>query len=199
MSVAYGGIKKMNITENAIVAVIGTGCIAMSAVVLSKCLGAKKVFVIGRNAQKLKVAKRLGAEIINIKECNAVEKIQELTGGNGADFVLECSGAFGTFVQSAEIAAFRGVVALIGFYENKENEVNVDLIVSKALTMFGVMGEMDIMSGALRILEEHKPDLMPIITDELPFDDCIKGFTRKNYPNAVKIAVKICNEGDFVV
>ena len=122
---------------------------------------------------------------------------EPLTGGKGADFVLECSGAFGTFVQSAEIAAFRGVVALIGFYENKENDVNIDLIVSKALTMFGVMGEMDNMSGALRILEEHKPDLMPIITDELPFDDCIKGFTRKNYPNSVKIAVKICNEEDL--
>ena len=75
--------------------------------------------------------------------------------------------------------------------DNKENDVNVDTIVSKALTMYGVMGEMDIMAGALKILEEHKPDLTPIITDELPFDDCIKGFTRTNYPNAIKIAVKI--------
>ena len=194
MSVAYGGIKRMNITEKSTVAIIGTGCIAMSALVLAKCLGAKKVFVIGRNSEKLKVAKKLGADVINIKECDAVAKIRELTEEKGADFVLECSGASGTFVQSTEIAAFRGVVALIGFYENREKDVNVDLMVSKALTMFGVMGEMDNMSRVLKILAEHKPDLLPIITDELPFDNCIKGFSRKNYPNSVKIAVKISEE-----
>ena len=43
----------------------------------------------------------------------------------------------------------------------------------------------------MNILAEHKPNLLPIITDELDFEDCIVGFTRKNYPDAVKIAVKI--------
>lgn len=194
LSVAYGGIKRMKITDKSVVAIIGTGCIGMSAVVLAKCLGAKMVVMIGKSPKKLEAAKALGAEIINIKECNAVEKINEMTNGNGADFVLECSGAPGTYKQAIEIAAFWGVIALIGFYDNKENDVNIDSIVSKALTMFGVMGEMDNMVGTLKILEEHKPDLLPIITDELPFDDCIKGFTRKNYPDAVKIAVKICEE-----
>ena len=83
------------------------------------------------------------------------------------------------------------VIKLIGFYANYENAVNVDAIVSKALHLFGVMGEMDNMVGALRILAQHKPDLLPIITDELPFDDCLPGFVRKNYPDAVKIAVRI--------
>ncbi len=194
LSVAYGGIKRMNITDKSVVAVIGTGCIGMSAVVLAKCLGAKKILMIGRSTKKLEVAKKLGAEVINIKECDAVKKVMELTDGNGADFVLECSGAKETFKQAIDMAAFRAVIALIGFYESRENNVNIDAIVSKALHLFGVMGEMDMMSGALKILEKHKPDLLPIITDELPFDDCIKGFTRKNYPDAVKITVKICEE-----
>jgi L-iditol 2-dehydrogenase len=115
----------------------------------------------------------------------------KLTNGAGADCVLECSGAPETFKQAIDLAAFRATVALIGFYANYENDVNVDAIVSKALHLFGVMGEMDNMVGALRILEQHKPDMLPIITDELPFDDCLDGFVRKNYPNAVKIAVKI--------
>ena len=194
LSVAYGGIKRMNITEDSVVAVIGTGCIGMSAVVLAKCLGAKRVIMIGRSPEKLEVAKKLGAEIINIKECNVVDTINNITDGKGADFVLECSGAIGTYKQAIEIASFWGTVALIGFYDNKENDVNIDSIVSKALTMFGVMGEMDNMTGALAVLEKYKPDLTPIITDELAFDDCIKGFTRKNYPETVKITVRICEE-----
>lgn len=192
LSVAYAGIKRMKIDENSTVAVIGSGCIGMSAVVLAKCLGAKKVFMIAKNPAKLAVAAALGAEIINIHEADAVKTIYDATDGKGADYVLECSGAAGTYQQAIEMAAFRGVIALIGFYESRENDVNIDSIVSKALHMFGVMGEMENMVGALKLLEEHKPDLLPIITDELSFDDCIRGFTRKNYPNAVKIVVKIC-------
>ena len=194
LKAASGGIKRMQITQDSVVVVIGTGCIGMSAAVLAKCLGAKKVIVLGKNAEKLKVTKSLGVDVINVRECDAVQKIKELTDGKGADYVLECSGAKGTYKQAIDMTAFRGTIALIGFYENRENEVNIDAIVSKALNMFGVMGEMGNMSGALKILKEHKPDLLPIITDELPFDDCIRGFTRKNYPNAVKIAVKICEE-----
>jgi L-iditol 2-dehydrogenase len=194
LSVAFGGIKHMNITPNSTVAVIGTGCIGMAAVVLAKCLGARTVWMIGRNESKLEAARALGAEIVNIKECDAVQTILGLTGGKGADFVLECSGAKETFKQAVDLAAFRATVALIGFYEHRENDVNVDTMVAKALTLIGVMGEMGNMAGALNILAEHKPDLLPIITDELNFDDCVVGFTRKNYPNAVKIAVKIGGE-----
>jgi L-iditol 2-dehydrogenase len=192
LSVAYGGIKRMNITPDSTVAVIGTGCIGMAAVVLAKCLGAGKVVMIGRNEKKLAAARALGALTINVRECDACEALMKLTNGEGANCVLECSGAPETFKQAIDLAAFRANVALIGFYANYENDVNVDAIVSKALHLFGVMGEMDNMVGALRILEQHKPDLLPIITDELPFDDCLDGFIRKNYPDAVKIAVKIC-------
>ena len=191
LSVAYGGIKHMNITSASTVAVIGTGCIGMAAVVLAKCMGAKTVWMIGRNDQKLATARALGADIINIKERDAVKTVLEATDGCGADFVLECSGARETFKQAIDLAAFRATVALIGFYEHRENDVNVDTIVAKALTLIGVMGETGNMAGALNILAQHKPDLLPIITNELAFDDCIVGFTRKNYPDAVKIAVKI--------
>jgi len=194
LSVAYGGIKRMNITEKSVIAVIGTGCIGMAAVVLAKCCGAKEVIMIGKNPKKLEVAKALGASVINTRECDPTDMVYKITNGKGADFVLECSGAKETFKQAIEMAAFRGVIALIGFYDNKENEVDIDAIVSKALHMFGVMGEFDNMSGALKILEKHRPDMSPIITHELPFDDCMEGFIRKNYPDAIKIAVKINGE-----
>lgn len=193
-SVAYGGIKRMNITDKSTVAIIGTGCIGLAASVLALCSSAKEVFIIGRNPQKLAAAQKIGATVINSGKCDAVAEIKRLTDGKGADFVLECSGAKGTYSQAMDIAAFRATVALIGFYSCKEDNVNVDTVVSKALSVFGVMGESDMMSGALSILEKHKPDILPIITDELEFDDCLKGFTRENYPNAIKIVVKICEE-----
>ena len=197
LSVAYGGIKKMDINENSTVAVIGTGCIGLAAVVLAKCCGAKKVFLIGRNPTKLEVAAKLGAETINIKEVDAVEEIKKQTDGIGVEFVLECSGAAGTFNQAIDISAPKALVALIGFYEQREDGVNIDSIASKMLCMFGVMGEPDNMPGVLKLLENHRPVLSPILTSELDFDDCIKGFNRKNYPNEIKTVVKIAKECDI--
>ena len=194
LSVAYGGIKKMNITDKSTVVVIGTGCIGMAAVVLAKCLGAKNVIMVGRNPKKLEVAERLGARSVNIRQQDPIAFVKELTGGNGAEFVVECSGMPGTFEQALDMVAFRGTISLIGFYENREDGVDVSSMVSKALQIYGVMGEFDNMTGALAILEKYQPDILPIITDELPFEDCIPGFFRKNYPDAVKIAVKIHKE-----
>lgn len=194
LSVAYGGIKKMNITDKSVVAVIGTGCIGMAAIVLAKCLGAKEVIMVGRNPVKLEVAKALGASIVNTRECDPVDMVYKMTNGKGADFVLECSGAKETFKQSVAMSAYRATVALIGFYASKENEVNVDAIVSKALSLYGVMGAAGDMAGALEILKKHRPSLLPIITDDLPFEDCIKGFDRKNYPYSIKTTVTISEE-----
>ena len=193
-SIAYGGIKKMNIQSTSTVAIIGTGCIGMAAVVLAKCLGAKEVIMIGRNPKKLEVAKALGARIINTRECDVVASVKEITEGNGADFVIECSGARETFKQSVDIAAYRATVSLIGFYANREDGVNVDSIVSKALTMYGIMGTLGDMAEVIGFLKNYSPDLKPIITDELPFDDCIKGFYRKNYPDSIKTTVIINEE-----
>ncbi len=193
-SVAYGGIKRMNITNESVVAVIGTGCIGMAAVVLSKLLGAKKVIMFGLNSEKLKIAKTLGAETLNTKACDVRTEIDKYTDGKGADFVFECSGAANTFNQAISIAGHKATIALIGFYANKENNVNIDTIVSKALTLFGVMGAIGDMAGVLEILDKHPVNLLPIITEEIPFEDCLKGFVRKNYKNAIKLTVKINEE-----
>lgn len=191
LSVAYGATRKMNITPDTTVAVIGTGCIGLSAAVLAKCAGAKEVFLVGRNPVKLEAAAKLGVTVVNIKECDAAQFIKEKTGGNGADFVIECSGAQGTLLQAIDVAKKRGVIALIGFYENEEKNVNIDKLVSKELTVQGIMGEFGNVKEVLEILGKHNPDLLPLITDELPLLECEKGFVRKNYPNAIKIMISI--------
>lgn len=194
LSIAYGGIKKMDICEDSCVVVIGTGCIGMSAVVLAKCAGAGRVVMIGKNCKKLDTAHVLGAEIININESDPVDEIMKITGGRGADFVLECSGAPGTFIQAINITARRGKIALIGFYENDENNVTIDKIVSKELTIVGIMGEFGNVEAVLDIFKKHQPVISPIITDELPFADCEKAFFRDNYPDSIKILIEICRE-----
>ena len=194
LSVAYGGIKHMNINKDSFVSIIGTGCIALSAAALAKSLGAERIFIIGRNPVKLAIAEKLGIKTINIREEDPVERIMKETDGVGSECVLECSGAAGSFVQAIALASKKATVALIGFYELPEKEVNIDPIVSKSLNIVGVMGEFANMVNAIKIIGKSKIDLSPIITDQLPFDQCLPAFTRKNYPNSIKTVIEINKE-----
>ncbi|MBE6598505.1 MAG: hypothetical protein E7638_03570 [Ruminococcaceae bacterium] len=191
LSVAQGAVKKMDITKNSTVVIIGTGCIGLSAAVLALCKGAEQVFLTGRNPVKLAAAEKLGVIPVNVKKCDAVSLIKEKTGGRGADFVIECSGAEGTIVQAMDMVMRRGMIALIGFYEKKEREIDIDKIVSNEITIVGIMGEYGNIGEVLDVLGEHEPSLLPLITAELPFEECEPAFMRQNTPDTVKTVIRI--------
>src|SRR4030081_2676198 len=72
---------------------IGHGQIGLLAVAVAKALGASPVILTGTRNKRLAIGKELGADrVINIAEENAVEVVKQLTGGIGADYVIECAG-----------------------------------------------------------------------------------------------------------
>ena len=172
LSVAYGGIKKMNITAESVVVVIGTGSIGMAAATLARYRGAGQVYMVGRNKEKLEVAKTLGITgVINVKETDLQQELLRLTGGRHADFVLECSGAPTTIQQSLDIAAQKATIALVGFYEKEISGLNIDTLVSKELTLVGIMGEYGNLEAVSRIMAEFDLRLEGVITDTVSFSD----------------------------
>ncbi len=75
----------------------GVGTLAMQ---LAKLMGAGTVIGTASNANKLQLARRLGADVaINYTEENWVEQVKEATGGQGADIILEMVG--GTIAQQS--------------------------------------------------------------------------------------------------
>jgi len=197
LTVAYGGMTKYPITNETTVAVIGTGPIGMSAVALAKQMGAKKVICIGRTDVKLEIAKKLGAtDIINIRRENDIERINEITDGKGADFVVETSGAPTTLQQAIDIVKKRGFIALIGFYETEINDLIINRLVTKEATMRGIMGEMGIIPPIIKYITESGLDLEPMITREIEFDDVVNYFEnhREMHKSDIKVLVKVNDE-----
>src|SRR3989442_5348205 len=75
------------------VLVQGPGPIGLIAVQLCKALGAERVILTGTRDERLAVGSRLGADhVINVRRENLAVRMRELTGGKGADSVLECAG-----------------------------------------------------------------------------------------------------------
>jgi len=97
------------------VAVIGCGGVGNAAVCGSDLAGANTIIAIDIDDQKLKWAKEFGAtHTINAGSEDVVEKIRELTGGNGADVVIEAVGLPSTYEQAFFARDLAGTVVLVG-------------------------------------------------------------------------------------
>ncbi|GAA4360710.1 S-(hydroxymethyl)mycothiol dehydrogenase [Angustibacter luteus] len=97
------------------VAVIGCGGVGNAAIAGSVLAGASTVIAVDVDDRKLEWAKGFGAtHTVNSRERDAVEAIRELTGGFGADVVVEAVGRPETYEQAFYARDLAGTVVLVG-------------------------------------------------------------------------------------
>ncbi|MFF0970805.1 S-(hydroxymethyl)mycothiol dehydrogenase [Streptomyces sp. NPDC003703] len=97
------------------VAVIGCGGVGDAAIVGSRLAGASKIVAVDIDDRKLETAKSMGAtHTVNSKETDPVEAIRSLTGGFGADVVIDAVGRPQTYRQAFYARDLAGTVVLVG-------------------------------------------------------------------------------------
>ncbi|MFI5527842.1 S-(hydroxymethyl)mycothiol dehydrogenase [Kitasatospora sp. NPDC051853] len=97
------------------VAVIGCGGVGGAAVAGSRLAGASRIIAVDIDDHKLELAKGLGAtHTVNSRSTDAVEAIRELTGGFGADVVIDAVGRPETYQQAFYARDLAGTVVLVG-------------------------------------------------------------------------------------
>lgn len=75
------------------VAVVGDGAVGICGVIAAKRLGAEQIIIMGRHQARIDLAKEFGAtDVVSERGDEAIEHVRELTGGFGAQSVLECVG-----------------------------------------------------------------------------------------------------------
>src|SRR5690606_17450025 len=97
------------------VAVIGCGGVGDAAVLGASLAGASKIIAVDVDERKLEWARGFGAtHTINSREKDPVAAIRELTGGHGADVVIEAVGRPETYKQAFYARDLAGTVVLVG-------------------------------------------------------------------------------------
>jgi len=103
------------VTRGDSVAVIGCGGVGAAAIAGARVAGANKIIAVDIDDRKLTKATELGAtHTINSKTTDAVEAIQGLTDGNGADVVIDAVGRPETYRQAFYARDLAGTVVLVG-------------------------------------------------------------------------------------
>ena len=103
------------VTRGDSVAVIGCGGVGDAAIAGSRLAGAHTIIAVDIDDRKLEWAKGFGAtHTVNSSQTDPVEAIRELTGGNGADVVIEAVGNPATYEQAFFARDLAGTVVLVG-------------------------------------------------------------------------------------
>src|SRR6266542_1330640 len=75
------------------VAVVGDGAVGLCGVIAAKRLGAEQIILLGRHPERIALGRDFGAtDVVSERGDEAIERVRELTGGLGAQSVLECVG-----------------------------------------------------------------------------------------------------------
>lgn len=192
ISIAYEAFKRTKLDKNSTVVVTGTGAIGMGAVALAGYYGAGQIICVGRKEAKLAVAKELGAtHIINNTQCSMPEEVKKLTGGLGADLLIETSGAQACLWDCIFAAKKRGTVEVLAFYEKLLSDMPIDHMAFESIDLHGCAGCYGNAEAVKNILDKNDLGVEKMITHRVKFDDCLEFFENNDKYRNEKIKVMI--------
>ena len=97
------------------VAVVGDGAVGLCAVIAAKELGAERIIAMSRHEARQRLAREFGAtDIVAERGEEGIARIKEMTGGIGADRVLECVGTPESMQQALRSTRPGGNVGFVG-------------------------------------------------------------------------------------
>jgi L-iditol 2-dehydrogenase len=187
------GQRLLQIQPGEHVAIIGSGGpIGLMHVQMSLRCGAAQVIAIDLNEERLAVAGELGASVtVNSTHNDPVATIHELTGGRGADVVIEAAGA-----QEAWLTAFHSVRkgGRVQWFGGLKPGTSVDLDCGRIhygeITMYGAYHGTPLDAlRALDLLASGVIDAKPLISGELPLEKVEEALLMMKAGKAIKIAI----------
>ncbi|MCL5110056.1 MAG: NAD(P)-dependent alcohol dehydrogenase [Chloroflexi bacterium] len=176
------------------VAILGSGPIGLAALQASLVHGATNVIVVDVVEKRLEMAKELGAShVVNAAHTPAVQEIARLTGGLGADVVLETAGAVPTIQQTLYAARRGGVVVLVGIASQANVPLDVVRIVRSRMQVRGCFRYVNQYPVAVSLASTGKVDVRSTVTHSFPIDQLTEGieFAIKRKDVAIKCVVTL--------
>ncbi|WP_062433706.1 S-(hydroxymethyl)mycothiol dehydrogenase [Herbidospora daliensis] len=184
-----------NVGRGDSVAVIGAGGVGIAAVMGARLAGAAKIIAVDIDGRKLDWARNLGAtHTVDSSSTDPVEAIRDLTGGNGADVVIDAVGIPKTYEQAFYARDLAGTVVLVGV---PSPEMRLDL---PLLDVFG-------RGGALKsswygdclptrdfpmLIDLHlqgRIDLAAFVSEEIPLDGVEAAFEKMHHGDVLRSVV----------
>jgi threonine dehydrogenase-like Zn-dependent dehydrogenase len=123
---AVNVVRRSAIQAGSTVAVVGAGFLGCVIVQLAAAAGAR-VIAVSRRRAALEAAAAMGAEETVALEETVAERVEEMTGGELCDVVLEAAGVQATLDLAGPLARTRGRLVIAGFHQDGGRQVDMQL------------------------------------------------------------------------
>lgn len=155
------------------VVVLGPGAIGLLCAQVARAVGAGHVLVAGtdRDADRLACAEGLGFESANVLDGTLPDRVKSLTGGAGADVVVECAGAAPAVTLGIDLLRRVGRMVAVGITGEPQIQVSWDALLAKGATVeFSYGSRRRNWEKSMEFLKLAKVDNESLITQVMPLD-----------------------------
>lgn len=191
-SVGLQACKRADIKPGSTVVIMGMGPVGLMAVVAAKAYGATNIIVSDLEDNRLEAAKRLGATTaINIKNEDVVERIKELTDGQGVNYAIETAGNPIALRSALNSLKDGGTLAIVGLPQEDMNKINVPFIANHEINIVGVFRYANTYPQGIQILSTTDVDIDSLFTHQFELNDTKEAMelTRTSKGDALKVMV----------
>lgn len=178
LAVGLNTVDRLGITLGETVLVLGQGPIGLALTRLCALSGAGRLIVADAREDPFAISRTYGAtDCIDVTATDVTEAVADLTGGIGADVVIETSGFPASTAIVLDVVRKEGKLAHIG-WANDLPPLPVIPIMAKTLTVFGVGGNggRGQYERSIELVRAGRVDLSPLVTHSYPLNDIDEAF-----------------------
>jgi alcohol dehydrogenase len=189
----YHAAFEGNIGVGDTVVVFGCGPIGLGALISAQLFGPKQVLSVDMRDKRLAVARQYGATIIDARKGNVLERIKDLTGGEGADAAIEAVGIPEVFLQALRSVRRFGSVSAIGVFSQPAEFPLQDYPAKGNGVRLSIgLGYIGRTAKLLGLVESGRVDLRPLITHTFPLSHAIEAYElfENHQDDCIKVLLK---------
>jgi threonine dehydrogenase-like Zn-dependent dehydrogenase len=190
MATGWHAAVSARVEPGSSVVVVGDGAVGLCGVLAARELGAETIIAMSRHEPRQQVARRFGAtHVVAERGKEGAAAVLELTGGIGADSVLECVGTNESMKGALRATRPGGQIGFVGVPHGVELPVRV---------MFGRnVG----VAGGMAPVRKYLPDLLdrtlsgsldagPVFDLTLPLEEVAEGYRAMDERRAIKVLLE---------
>ncbi|NUT33428.1 MAG: zinc-dependent alcohol dehydrogenase family protein [Hamadaea sp.] len=169
------GVLNGRIRPGDVVAIVGAGPIGLAAVLTARLFSPSHIVVIDKAESRLQAAKQFGADITARPDGDPLEVLRAITGGLGADVVIEAVGVPETFELCTTLVRPGGHVANIGVH-GKPATLHLEDLWIRNVTMTTGLVDTYSTPRLLTMLEAGQLDVGQMVTHRFAMDEFMQAY-----------------------
>ncbi|GAA2178396.1 zinc-dependent alcohol dehydrogenase family protein [Brooklawnia cerclae] len=175
------------------VAVIGDGAVGLSAVLAAKQLGAERIILMGRHQDRTSLGVQFGAtDVVAERGAEGIQRVLDLTNGEGAHAVLEAVGHLPAYEQAYGIVRPGGIISRVGVPQYEEAPIGFGSLFGKNARLAGGPAPVRAyLEPAIEQVLDGTINPGKVFDRTVTLDEVPAGYAAMNTREALKVMVKL--------